>query len=185
MEAETEVLQLQAKECPPFPGTPRSLRGKEKSFSRNFSESTGFGDTLIADFQPSELWQNECLFILFVCLVGLVCFCLFTATPAASRSSWARGRIGAAAANLYHSHSNQIQTTSATYTTPCGKAGSLTNRLRSGTESTSSQRLCRVLNPLRHNGNSILLFFQIFTSCCTCVEQWDIIVSLEGRKMIL
>ena len=33
-------------------------------------------------------------------------FLLFRATPAVYGSSQARGRIGAAAANLYHSHSN-------------------------------------------------------------------------------
>ena len=36
----------------------------------------------------------------------LFCFVLFTAAPAAYGSSQARRQIGAAAAGLYHSHSN-------------------------------------------------------------------------------
>ena len=38
--------------------------------------------------------------------VGFVLFLLFRATPTAYGSSQARGKIGAAAANLCHSHSN-------------------------------------------------------------------------------
>ena len=49
------------------------------------------------DFKElSETW------ILRVC----VCMCLFRATPAANEGSQARGRIGAIAAGLCHSHSH-------------------------------------------------------------------------------
>ena len=43
-----------------------------------------------------------CVFYLFV----LFCFCLFRAAPMAYGSSQARGRIGAVAARLRHSHNN-------------------------------------------------------------------------------
>ena len=42
----------------------------------------------------------------FFFLLLLLLFCLFRATPVAYGSSQARGRIGAAATSLHHSHSN-------------------------------------------------------------------------------
>ena len=55
------------------------------------------------------------------------CFVLFVrATPTAYRGSQARGRIGAAAASLHHSHSNaRSELKSVTYTSTCSKARSL------------------------------------------------------------
>ena len=53
-------------------------------------------------------------------------FCFFRAAPMAYGSSQARGRIGAVAAGLHHSHNN-AGSTSATYTTAHGKAGSFTH----------------------------------------------------------
>ena len=67
-------------------------------------------------------------------------FWLFRVEPAAYLSSWARGRIGAIAAGLHHSHSN---------------LGSLTHWVRPGIEPTSSWVLCQVLNLLSHNRNSV------------------------------
>ena len=46
----------------------------------------------------------------------------------------------------------------ATNTIACGNTTSLTQWARPGIELTSSPRLCRVLNPLSHNGNSLLSF---------------------------
>ena len=69
---------------------------------------------------------------------------LFTATPVAYGSPRARDWIGAAAAGLYHSHSN---------------AGSLIHRTRPGVKPTSLQGQHRVLNLLVHNGISSLLFY--------------------------
>ena len=47
-----------------------------------------------------------------------------------------------------------IWTTSATYTTAHGNAGSLTPWVRPGMEPASSPTLCQALNPLSHKGNS-------------------------------
>ena len=68
---------------------------------------------------------------------------LFMATPMAYGSSWARGQMGAAAAGLHHSHGNTR------FLTPC---------VRPGIEPASSRTLCWVLNPLSHNGNSLMHF---------------------------
>ena len=75
-------------------------------------------------------------FPFFFCFLFFVLFC-FSAAPVTYGSSWARGRIRAAAAGLYHSNT-----------------GSLTHRSRLGIEPASPQILHRVLNPLSHNGNS-------------------------------
>ena len=42
----------------------------------------------------------------------------------------------------------------------CGKAESLLHWVRPGIKYTSSRRVCWVLNPLRHNGNSIVTYFE-------------------------
>ena len=47
-----------------------------------------------------------------------------------------------------------IQAASVTYTAACGNAGPLTHGTWAGIEPTSSWKLCQVLNPLSHNGNS-------------------------------
>ena len=69
---------------------------------------------------PFPPWNCNNLFLSF--------FFLFKAAPVASGSSQARGRIGAAAASLHHSHSNagsewHLQN----YAVACGNAGSLTH----------------------------------------------------------
>ena len=46
------------------------------------------------------------LFLFFGFLFFVFVFCLFRATPATYESSQVRGRIGATAAGLHHSHSN-------------------------------------------------------------------------------
>ena len=56
----------------------------------------------------------------------------------AYEGSQARGQNGAAAASLYHSHSNARSEVSATYTTAHGNAESLTHWMRPGIEPTSS-----------------------------------------------
>ena len=61
------------------------------------------------------------------------------AAPAAYGSSQARVLIRAAAASLYHSHSNQIQGTSASYTAAHGNARSLTHWVGPGIDPVSSQ----------------------------------------------
>ena len=65
-----------------------------------------------------------------------------------------RGRIGAAVAGLNHSHSN---TRSKSHLRPMPQlvqAGSLTYRVRPGTEPASPKTLCEVLNLLSHNGKA-------------------------------
>ena len=75
---------------------------------------------------------------LFYFLIFIFVFLLFLwAAPVAYGGSRARGRIGVAAASLHRSHSN---------------AGSFIHWRR--------QR--RVLNPLRHNGNSYVGKLQVF-----------------------
>ena len=49
---------------------------------------------------------------------------------------------------------HRIRGASATYTKACGNTRSPTHCVRLGIEPVSSQRQCRVLNPLNHNGNS-------------------------------
>ena len=50
---------------------------------------------------------KNCHFLsLFVCVCVCVCMCVFRATPTAYGVSQARGRIGAVAAGLHHSHIN-------------------------------------------------------------------------------
>ena len=46
----------------------------------------------------------------------------------------------------------------ATYITACGNTESLTHWVRPGIEPASSQRYRQILNPLSHNGNSLILF---------------------------
>ena len=81
------------------------------------------------------------------------------ATPKVHGSSWAKGRIGAAAASLRHSHSNPTTTA----TVMSNHHINLHHRLQQccilnppsevRIEPTSSWTLCQVLNLLSHNGN--------------------------------
>ena len=61
----------------------------------------------------------------------------------------------------------RIQGASVTYAAAHGNAGSLTHRVRSGIETTSSQTLCQVLNPLSHSGNSQTLSNTPLMFCLT------------------
>ena len=81
-------------------------------------------------------------------------FFLFTAAPAAYGGSQAWGWIRAAAEAYATATAMPIRAASATYTTTCGNAGSLTHQARPGTKPASSQRPCWVLNLLSHNRNS-------------------------------
>ena len=84
---------------------------------------------------------------------------LFTASPVAYGSSWARDRIRAAAASLCHSHSNARSKPCLTYAAVCGNDRSLTHQTRPGMESKFSQTLGLILNLLSHSGNSKPFFF--------------------------
>ena len=73
-----------------------------------------------------------CMFYLdgFLSLGGVVCLFVLRAAPMTYGRSQAIGPMGAAAASLRHSHSQQqrrIQATSVTYTTAQGHDGSLTH----------------------------------------------------------
>ena len=66
---------------------------------KNLTE-TGKSDH-VKDFNLREQWEVMRVFL------GLcVCVCVFRAAPAAYGGSQFRGRIGAVAASLHHSHSN-------------------------------------------------------------------------------
>jgi len=74
--------------------------------------------------------------------------------PAACRGSWARGQIKAAAAGLPHGH---CSTRSKPHLQPPLKLVATLDPylLSEARDSTCSQRLPRVLNPLSHNRNSV------------------------------
>ena len=83
-------------------------------------------------------WASWKGIIVFFSLFGFVLL-LFRATPMAYGSSQTRGRIGATAASLHHSHSNGgIQAASVTYTTAHGNIRSPTHWVRPGIEPASS-----------------------------------------------
>ena len=85
-------------------------------------------------------------------------FFFFFSAPMAYGSSQTRNRIGTAAASLCHSHAQQCQipATSATYTTACSNARSLTHWTRPGIEPPSLFLMdtSQALNPPSYNGNS-------------------------------
>ena len=64
------------------------------------------------------------MYFFFFCLFGAA---FFGAAPAAYGGSQARGRIGAIAAGLRHSHSNAGSELRLTYTTAHGNTGSFTH----------------------------------------------------------
>ena len=66
----------------------------------------------------------------------------------------------------------QIWVTSAIYTTAGGNTGSLSHWARPEIEPVSSQRLCCVLNPLSHNGNSWHLLIKALTLCLRAPPSW-------------
>ena len=92
-------------------------------------------------------------------------FFIFMAAPAAYGSSQARGRIGAAGANLCHSHNS---TRSELHLQPmllsCSNAGSATHSVRPGIKPPFSQTLCWVLNPLSLNRNSLIIYIFIWAN---------------------
>ena len=90
-------------------------------------------------------------------------FFLFMATPAAYRSSQARGRIGVCSCQpIPQPLQHPIQAAPATYAAACGNTRSSTHWARPGVEAASSRTLCRVLNPVSHNSSSseLLLYVQ-------------------------
>ena len=68
----------------------------------------------------------------------------------------------------------QIRATSATYTTPCGNARSLTYWTKPGIEPASSWTLYQVLNPLSHNrkAESPFLLPALASCVCSCKSIW-------------
>ena len=82
-------------------------------------------------------------------------FFLFRATPPAYGSSQARGRVGAAAASLLHSHSN-LDPSCICYVHH-SNTGSLTHWVRDGTYILMDTSW--IHNPLSHNGKSPKHFF--------------------------
>ena len=108
-----------------------------------------------------------------------VCMFLFRAVPAATGRSWARGETGAAAACLHHSHSN---VGSEPHLQPASQqCQSLTQWTRPRIEPASSRTLCQVLNPLSHNGNSIIYYFNPLTNA------WPLVLEIYGfnHKILL
>ena len=75
-------------------------------------------------------------------------------------SSLVRGRIGAAAPGP-QPRQHQMWATPMTYAEACCKVGALSHWARPGIEPVSPQTLCQVLNPLSHNGNSLLWFLML------------------------
>ena len=67
----------------------------------------------------------------------------------------------------------QIWATSVTYMAACGNAGSLTHWARLGMEPKTSWTLCRVLNPLSHDGTPLALVF-IHSSWLTYPQSFGI-----------
>ena len=75
----------------------------------------------------------------------------------------------------------RIRAASVTYVAPCSNMGSLTHWARPGVQPVSSETLCRVLNPLSHNGNSssVLLSLNWTTQGGSCKWSHTIFVVLQ------
>ena len=70
-----------------------------------------------------------------------------------------------------------IWATSVTYITACGDTGSLTHWARPGIKPASSQRQCRVLNPLSHSGNSAFSYSWTVLSLFLSCVMWTVLKS--------
>ena len=91
-----------------------------------------------------------------------VCFCfLFTVASVACLSSQAAGQVRAGAEAYATATVTLIQAASATCAIAWNNTGSLTHWTRPGIEPASSWRLCQILNPLSHNGNSSFVLIYI------------------------
>ena len=86
-------------------------------------------------------------------------FFLFMATTMAYGSSWAGVISELHLRPIPQPKKDHIRATSATYTTACSNAGSLTHWARPGVEPASSQRQHQVLNLLSLSGNSFIRNF--------------------------
>ena len=86
-------------------------------------------------------------------------FLLFLGSPAAHRSSRARGWIRAAAAGLYHSYGNTDLSHSCSLCCSMQQRLTLTHWVRPGIKPASSRILSQVLNPVCHNRNSLIYYF--------------------------
>ena len=97
-------------------------------------------------------------------------FCLFRAILTTYGGSQAKGWIGAAAANLHHSHSNaRFEPQSVTYTTAHCNTGSLTHWARPGIKPESSWILVGFRNHWAIMGTPLLPFWSEF---CTAEIAW-------------
>ena len=121
--------------------------------------------------------------LFFVCLFCLFCFVfcflffvwLFRATPAACGNSQAMGWIRAAAAGLYHSHSNAVSAvseplpSSMTHTTAHGNVRYLTHWARPGIKPAFSWILVGFVNHWATKGTLLLPILYIVV--CICQSQ--------------
>ena len=97
-------------------------------------------------------------------------FGLFRATPMAYGSSQVRGRIGAVAASLHHSHSNIGSKRVRDLSTAHGDARSLTHWARPGIKLASSWILVGFVNHLAMTGTPVIS------------DLWFIIVIVWGHR---
>ena len=109
---------------------------------------------ILIGFITAEPQQELPLCVLYFILI-------FKAAPAVPGSSWARGRIRAAASP---------------YATSCGNAGSLTHWARPGIKPTSSQWPSCILNPLSHSGNSFPVSFKLQHRFFSWSRTWSKVV---------
>ena len=101
-------------------------------------------------------------------------FFSFAAVPVAYRCSWARGQMWSCSCqSTPQPQQHQIQASSTNYVAVCSNAGSLTHWVKTDNESTSSQTLCWVLNPLSHNGSSSFDHFSLNCINLICVASPD------------
>ena len=77
---------------------------REQGYIGNL-DSEKFSDVCTASFLFTT-WESFITYMLLLLCFFLFSFFLFGVVPAAYESSWSRGQIRAAAASLYHSHSN-------------------------------------------------------------------------------
>ena len=122
----------------------------------NFWESKYLGSYLLI---LTNCWFQFISF--FFCFVlFFVFFCLFRATSVAYGGSQSRGRIGAIAACLHHSHSNEGSKPRLRPTvTAHGNGGSLTHWVRPGIKPTSSWILVGFVNHWATMGIPVFFFF--------------------------
>ena len=110
-----------------------------------------------------------------LCIFFLLCLFLFTAAPAAYRSSQAKGRIR----TLMGAYATAMGILDLSCICGphhvCSSTGSSIHQVRPVIKTTSSQTLCWVLNLLSHNGNSSLCLVYLVSVSSFCI--WNIILA--------